>query len=164
MTKSQAAQVKAANKHQKEAPTYRVSDMIWLSTKNIKTEKPSKKLNHKTIDPYKVKELVESLYRLDLPTSMRIYDIFHPNLLQPTTTNPLPGQYNSPLLPIVVDDKEEWKVDNILDTKRGRSKKLLFRVKWKSYDEDKQWYLASDFNYTKEIVADFYKHHLTKLR
>ena len=91
MTKSQVTQVKAANKHQKEAPKYQVGNMIWLSTKNIKTERLSKKLNHKMIGPYKVKKLVELSYWLDLPISMRIHDIFYPNLLQPVATDSLPG-------------------------------------------------------------------------
>ena len=133
-------------------------------TKNIKTERPSKKLDHKTIGPYKVKELVGLSYRLDLPTSMRIHDIFNLNLLQPAATNPLPGQHNSPLPLIVVNDEEEWEVDNILDTKHGRGKKLLFQVKWKGYDKDKQWYPASDFDHMKKIINDFYKCHPTKPR
>ena len=32
--------------------------MIWLSTRNIKTKKPLKKLDYKMIGPYKIKELV----------------------------------------------------------------------------------------------------------
>ena len=78
--------------------------------------------------------------------------------------NSLPGQYNDPLLSIIVDDEEEWKVDNILDTKYEKGKKLLFWVKWKGYDKDKQWYPASDFDHAKEIVNNFYKHHSSKSR
>ena len=81
--------------------------MVWLLTKNIKTERPLKKLDHKMIGPYKITELVKLLYQLDLPTSIRIHDIFHLNLLQPAAIYPLPKQHNSLPLPIVVNDKEE---------------------------------------------------------
>ena len=56
MTKSQAKQAIAANCHRKEPPAYKIGDIVWLSTKNIKTDKPSKKLDHKMIGPYKVKK------------------------------------------------------------------------------------------------------------
>ena len=59
------------------------------------------------IGPYKVKKLVEFLYRLDLPTSMKIHDVFYPNLFQSAANNPLSGQQNSPLLPIVVNNKKK---------------------------------------------------------
>ena len=47
MAKSQQAQVKAANKHQKASPKYEVGDLVWLSTKNIHTERLLKKLDYK---------------------------------------------------------------------------------------------------------------------
>ena len=81
MVKSQQAIVTATNQHQKEVLEYQVGNIVWLLTKNIKTERPSKKLDHKMIGPYKVRELVGSSYWLDLPTSMRIHNVFHPNLL-----------------------------------------------------------------------------------
>ena len=62
MTKSQRAQVKAANRHRKPSPEYKIGDLVWLSTKNIHTERPSKKLDHKRIDPYKVTKLVGLSY------------------------------------------------------------------------------------------------------
>ena len=36
--------------------------MVWLSIRNIKIKRPSKKLDHKMIDPYKVKKLVKLSY------------------------------------------------------------------------------------------------------
>ena len=129
ITKSQAKQAVAANHYCKEPPAYKIDDMVWLSTRNIKTNKPSKKLDHKMIGPYKVKKLVESSYQLELPYTMKIHNIFHPNLLQKAANDPLPGWRNSPLSPIVVDNKEKWEVDNILDAKHGRGKKVVFRVK-----------------------------------
>ena len=81
MTKSQAKQAIAANCHRKEPPIYKVGDMVWLSTKNIKIKKPLKKLDHKMIGPYKVKELVGSSYWLELPHTIKTHDVFYPNLL-----------------------------------------------------------------------------------
>ena len=129
MTKLQATQVKSANQHQKETLDYKVGDMVWLSTKNIKTERPSKKLDHKMISPYQVKELVRLSYRLELPTSIKIYNVFHPNLFRPAANDPLPSQHNNFKPPVVVDSEEKWEVNNILDAKHGKDKKLLFRVK-----------------------------------
>ena len=116
------------------------------------------------ISSYKVEKLVGLSYWLDLPTSMRIHDLFHPNLLQPVATNPLPGQHNESEPPVVINGEEEWELDNILDAKHGKGKKLLFQVKWKGYDKDKQWYPASDFDHAKEVVNDFYKRHPSKPR
>lgn len=93
--------------------------MVWLLTKNIKTERLSKKLDYKRIGFYKVKELVGSSYRLDLPTSIKIHDVFHSNLLRSAGNDPLPSQHNNLLPPIVVDDKKEWEINNVLDAKRG---------------------------------------------
>ena len=110
------------------------------------------------IGPYKVKELVGSSYQLELSYTMKIYDVFHPNLLQKTVTDPLPGQQNSPPPSTVVDNKEKWEIDNIPDVKQDRGdKKVLYCVKQKRYNDNKAWYKAINFNYAKDIVDNFYK-------
>lgn len=107
MTKLQAVQATAINWHRKKPPIYKVGDKVWLSTKNIKTEKSSKKLNHKQIRLFKVKKLVEISYRLDLLTFMKIHNVFYLNLLSPMATNPLPDQYNPPPPPVVINKKKK---------------------------------------------------------
>ena len=75
--------MKRANKHQNASPEYKVRDKIWLLTKNIHTKPPSKKLDYKRIDLYSIKKLIDfEAYRLKLPTSMQIHNVFHLNLLK----------------------------------------------------------------------------------
>ena len=163
MTKLQAKQVVAANCHCKKPPVYKVKDKVFLLTKNIRTERPSKKLNDKNIGPFKIKKLVRSSYQLELPHTMKIYDVFHLNLLQKAADDPLSGQRNIPPPLTVVNNKEEWEVDTILDAKRGRGgKKVLFQVKWKGYNDNKAWYNATNFDHAQNVVDDFYKQNPTK--
>ena len=129
MAKSQQTQVKTANRHRKTSPEYKVKDKVWLSMRNIHTEKPLKKLNHKKIGLYPIKELVGSSYRLELPTSMHIHDVFHLNLLKLAAKNPLPGQINDSSFPVIVNNEKEWKVDDILDAKKHGRYQMLFQVK-----------------------------------
>ena len=81
MTKLQAKQVVAANCHCEEPSVYKVGDKVFLSTNNIRIERPSKKLDDKNIGPFKIKKLVRLLYQLELPYTMKIHDVFHLNLL-----------------------------------------------------------------------------------
>ena len=95
-----------------------------------------KKLDHKKIGPYRITGLVGSSYWLDLPASMRIHDVFHPSFFRQTAKDPLPGQHNDLLPPVVMNNKEECKVDNIFDAKK-HGRRVLLKVKWKGYDKDK---------------------------
>ena len=82
------------------------------------------------IDPYKVKELAGSSYWLELLHTIKIYNIFHLNLLQKVADNTLSGQQNISLPSTVVNNEEKWKIDDILNVKHGRdNKKMLFQVK-----------------------------------
>ena len=53
------------------APVFRVGDEVYLDTRNIKTARPSKKLNWKNKGPYKVTEVINS-------TAVRRFDRHYP--------------------------------------------------------------------------------------
>jgi hypothetical protein len=82
--------IKSADKRRKEM-IYNPGDLVFLSSRNIKTARPSKKLDNKMLGPFKILEAVKTSYRLQLPTIMRIHNIFHPSLLRKAVEDSLPG-------------------------------------------------------------------------
>ena len=63
---------------------YEVGNWVLLSTKNlVLPNQPSKKFKQRFVGPYKIIEKISSqAYRLELPTSMKIHNVFHIGLLQ----------------------------------------------------------------------------------
>lgn len=105
--------------------------------------------------PFPVVERVGSSYRLDLPSNMKIHDVFSPDKLRRAATDPLPGQILEPPEPITIHDDQEWEVEEILDS-RLHYQKLQYLVKWIGYDEDRTWYPASNFKGSPHRLRDFH--------
>ena len=89
LKKSQEAIVKTANRKRKDM-TYELGDIIFLSNKNIKTIRPSKKLDDKILGSFKILEKIRTSYQLKLPKIITIYNIFYPSLLRKAADNPIP--------------------------------------------------------------------------
>jgi len=68
----------------KEPPAYQVGDLVMLSGRNIKTRRPTKKLDHKNQGPFQIEKIVSPLaVRLTLPRKWKIHNVFHVSLLEP---------------------------------------------------------------------------------
>ena len=73
--------------------------------------------------------------RLALPESMQVHPVFHVSLHEHAADDPVPGQRVELPPPVVVDGEEEYRVDEVLDSREyGRWKKLQYLVKWSGYD------------------------------
>jgi len=60
--------------------------------------------------------------------------------------------------PIVVDGEEEWKVEEILDS-RWHRRRFQFLVKWKGFSrEHNSWEAASNVK-APDLVAEYYRKH-----
>jgi hypothetical protein len=156
MAKGQEAMKEQADRHRRDI-TFEVGDKVWLSTKNLKTERPSKKLDHKQIGPFKIVAAKPPSYTLDLPTSMNLdCRTFHASLLSRDPNDPLPTQTFDEPPPVIIDNEEQWEVEEIIDVKKTRGGGLRARAKWVGYDEDPQWYPIDDFKDSIELLEDFY--------
>ena len=97
MAVAQESQSKQVDKHLTDI-SYTVGDKVWLSTRNIITDRPSKKLDHKMLSFFEVIGNKGVSIELQLPQSMKIHNVFHPNLLQKASTDHLTNQVNEPPL------------------------------------------------------------------
>ena len=68
------------NKHRKKV-IYKEDDIIFLSSRNIKTIRSVNKLKDKMLSLFRIKKLVNSFYQLKFLLLMKIYDVFYFNLL-----------------------------------------------------------------------------------
>jgi len=95
-------------------------DRVWLKRKNIRTTRPSNKLDHKQIGPYTILEKVGlRAYKLDLPACVKLHPVLYISLLEPTaSTEPIPGHHQPPPPPIIIEAQQEWEVEQILDSRQ----------------------------------------------
>jgi hypothetical protein len=67
----------------------------------------------------------------------------------------MPGQVNPPQEPTVIANDNEWKVQDILAVRKIRQR-LYYRANWVGFDEDPEWYPASDFKYSRHKLREFH--------
>ncbi|MBW0578701.1 hypothetical protein O181_118416 [Austropuccinia psidii MF-1] len=98
--------------------------MVWLSSKNIKSTQPTKKLSERWLGPFTIlKKVSTHAYHLKLlPQWKSIHPVFHIFLLEPVKTSTIPNRHQEPPPPIIIEEEEEWEVSQILDSKLKRGK------------------------------------------
>ncbi len=156
LIKTRKQMMNQANKQRKKI-NYKIKSKMFLNEWNIVTAKSFKKLNDKMLDSFQITESVDSFYKLKLSETMCIHDVFHSELLHSVVDDSLFDQKNESSKSIVINDEDEWKIDDILNFQRYR-RRLQYRVKWKSYNNDLNWYNADDdeFMNAQEMINDFH--------
>ena len=168
---ARAALVKAADDmawfydvHWREAPRYSVGDKVWLSSENIRTTHPTKKLNYKWLSPYTINRVIShNAYQLTLPASFgQVHPVFSVTLLCPYDDDPITECqecHPPPPPPVVCDGIEEYEVEKILDSRIFRGK-VEYLVHWKGYGvEEDEWRPSRDVRGSKRLVAEFHHTH-----
>lgn len=150
------AQAKYYNKSHKPQ-TYKVGDLVMLATKNLKQKRPSKKLSHKYMGPFRITDKVGAqAYRLLLPSTYRIHNTFHVSLLEPyhhRECGDAPDDFMQ--APELIDDDEMWEVEEIIDKVKNKEG-VWYKVKWTGWGEEyNQWVPDEDILGAKDLVKAY---------
>ncbi|CAJ0965598.1 unnamed protein product, partial [Ranitomeya imitator] len=142
-----------ANRRRCVGPRLRVGDLVWLSSRFVPMKVSSPKFKPRFIGPYKISEVLNPVsFRLTLPASFAIHNVFHRSLLQRYVAPVVPSV--DPPAPVLVEVELEYVV-KILDSRISR-RKLQYLVKWKGYgQEDNSWVFASDVH-AADLVRAFH--------
>ncbi len=156
LVKTQEQMMKQVNKYKKEVD-YKIKSKMFLNERNIVTARSFKKLNDKMLNSFINLNLINSSYKLKLLEFMHVHDVFHSDLLCFVVDDFLSDQKNEFSDSIVINDEDEWKIDDILNF-RQYQRWLQYRVKWNDYDNDLNWYNTDDdeFMNAQKIIDDFH--------
>jgi hypothetical protein len=139
------------NKSRSMEPTLKEGDKVYLIRRNIKTKRPSDKLDHKKLGPFKIDEVIGTVnYKLKLPDTMGIHPVFHISLLEPAPE----GTPDAPQDKIELEDPDTgYDVEAILDCKYVRNK-IKYLIKWLDYSHtENTWEPKENLNCPEKLEA-----------
>ena len=141
LQRAKDSQKKFADEKREQETRFQVGDLVWLLRKNIKTSRTCDKLDDRKIGPFPIVKVISRVaFKLKLPKRLdRIFPVFHVSLLEPFEENPFPNRKTEPPRPIIVDEEEEYAVEEVVDS-RQTSDGVEYLVKWQGYGaEENSW-------------------------
>jgi len=143
---------------------YYAGDRVWLEARNLNTTHPSAKLAPRRYGPFLVTAAVSrTSYRLKLPQSWKIHNVFHATLLTPYKETPTNGSRYQEPVPELIDGQPEWEVEQILGA-RKRRQQLQYLVRWKGFsDAHDSWEPLAHIN-ADQLIKEFYQNHPNTVR
>ncbi|MBW0471076.1 hypothetical protein O181_010791 [Austropuccinia psidii MF-1] len=88
-----------------------------------------------------------------------VQPVFHVSSLETVRQSTTPNENQFPPPPVLVEEREEWEVAQVLGSKLKRGK-LWYLVEWKGFSEDpdrKPWEPASNLTSSPDLVKDFHQ-------
>jgi hypothetical protein len=144
-----------ANTKRIEGPILKEGDKVYLLRRNIKTTRPSEKLDHKKLGPYLIdKKMGPVTYKLRLPEGMGIHPVFHVALLEPAPAD-------AATVPVTLtEDTQEplYQVEDIVDCQEIDGQ-TMYLVKWKGYSHKENTWEPPEHFTDKKLLGRYHRQH-----
>ena len=154
------------DKHKKPVINYKPGDKVYINVEHLPSVQQSRKLEKKNFGPYKIVEKVgQSAYRIKIPVSWKVYNVFNKSLLKPYHAphymNQKQKEKHTKDEQQREDDSGEYELERLLNSqisKRGRGRgRLEYLVKWKNYPlEEVSWEPVTNLTNTQEAIEEFH--------
>ena len=134
---------------------FKKGDMVWLDTWNIKMNYHSK-MEPKCKGSFKIEEVLGPVtYRLKLPITWWIHNVFHAVLLKPYIKNEIHGKNFTLPPPEIQNGKEVYEVKTILRHRKW-GQEYQYLVKWTGYPiTEATWELESSFSDDSNLLETY---------
>ena len=141
--------------------SFNIGDRVWLVRRHIKTTRSCDKLDYGLLGPFRINRKHNDVtFGLDLPLQLWIHPIFHSSLLEPYRDNTIPYRNTPPLPPIELEDRPEYEVAAILDSKIVRNK-LYYLFDWLGYSlSERTWEPVTNLANARALLEDFHRQYL----
>jgi hypothetical protein len=116
-----------------------------------------RKLMPKWVGPFVVLERIGAVaYKLRLPTSMKVHNVFHVSLIKPYRSD---GRVQPPP-PIEIDGEQEFEASRIIDHRTstsGGGEKTKYLVRWQGYGPDEDtWQSEASLHRCQDSIAEYW--------
>ena len=160
------AAVQALNKTAQSTPLaqYNINKQVWLKAKHLTLPYQTAKLTSKCHRPFRIiKQISPVAYKLELPPAWTIHPVFHASLLTPyQETAEIGTNYQCPP-PEMVDDQEEYKVEQVISHQYYRCKKALqYLICWKGYSVTDDTWEPADQVFADALMKAYHRKHPLK--
>ena len=145
------AQTRMIKQRRSKFTLFRKGDKVWLDSRNLQM------LYHKKMAPKREGPLT---YRLKLPETWKIHNIFHTSLLQQYKEKDIYGtNYNQPPAKLDNEGQEVYNVETILKHQR-RGRGYQYYVKWEGYPiTEASWEPEESFSNDGNVLDQYKQRH-----
>ena len=137
---------------------YQINEKVWLEAKNLSLPYQMLKLAPRRHGPFTILQRVSPVaYKLELPPTWTIHDVFHASLLTPYHETSQHGTNFTRPPPDLVDNLEEFKVEEIIDHRHfGKGRRLQYLIKWKGYPTADNTWEPADQIFAPELIRRYH--------
>ena len=140
---------------------YQVNEKVWLDAKNLSLPYQTLKLAPRRHGPFTILQRVSPVaYKLKLPPTWTIHDIFHASLLTPYRETSQHGDNFTRPPPDLVDNLEEFEVEEVINHRHfGKGRQLQYLIKWKGYPTADNTWESADQVFAPELIRKYHMRH-----